>query len=105
MELKNIKKYAMPMISSAYSLELDWYHALGCFYAVENGLVRGDLTTATSDFVFERLHSVRDAHVVAQLTSSIRQSLPDDTPKDMKDSLSSKSRCYYHTSCKRPSDI
>ena len=56
-ESKNLESYAMAMISDRSGYACDWYHSLGSYYAVENGLFRNKDKVKVADFLFPNLHS------------------------------------------------
>ena len=90
-ELKNIKKYAMPQVNTFYedAYEVDWYHAMGCFGACENGFMSRSETA--KDFVFQNLHNILDQSVAKQLTKSIRNAINPYVSKEIRLSYTSKS--------------
>ena len=62
---------------------------MGCFWAVEDGLMRSECDRAKRSFVFPKLHSIKDATVARNLTAIIRDNLPpfhgEITNKDMEE--------------------
>ena len=90
-EIKVLKQYAMPMVPHPTSYVCDWFHSLGCYWACENGLYRQNPKSHVSDFLFPRLHSLRDQTIAKSLTRSIRDNLPPETPDKIKKSFTSRS--------------
>lgn len=90
-ELKTLSFYAMAMVPDSESYHCDFYHALGSFFAVENGLFRTHADGPKSNFVFPSLHALRDAGVTSLLTTIIRDNLPAETPAQLKKSFKAKS--------------
>ena len=84
----------MPMcnVKDPDNFEVDWYHAMGCFYACEGGLMIPEGSDASHhDFVFPSLHDVVDGTVASQLTTAICNNLPQGLGDDIKKQYSSKS--------------
>ena len=91
-EMKSLQTYSMPITPDSDGYACDWYHSLGCYYAVERGLYRANKkSTGVSDFVFPKLHKLRDKSISKTLTTVIRDNLPTTTPPKLKKSFSSKS--------------
>jgi hypothetical protein len=92
-EMKQLEKYAMPMVPHRNHFLNDVYHSLGSFWAVERGLFRADDpdARAIANFVFPDLHSLNDSGVSKKVTAVIRENLPAGCPADIVGSLSAKS--------------
>ena len=90
-ESKTLQHYAIPMVPEKSNYVCDWYHSLGCFYAVEQGLFRNTKNSSVSDFVFPRLHKLRDNTITKNLNKCIRENLPSGTTEKIKRSFSSRS--------------
>ena len=72
------------------NFEVDWYHAMGCFYACEGGLMIPEGSDASCcDFVFPKLHDVVDGTVASQLTTRIHNNLPQRLGDDIEKQYSS----------------
>ena len=93
-DIKDQKWYSMPMcnVKDPDNFEVDWYHAMGCCYACEGGLMIPEGSDARChDFVFPSLHDVVDGTVASELTTAIRNNLPQGLGDDIKKQYSSKS--------------
>lgn len=92
-ELKVLEKYSCPMVPDADSYILDFYHALGCYWAVEKGLYRTQtaIRSGVGNYLFPSLHKITDRRVTAKVTDTIRRSLPRGTPKEVAAAFSAKS--------------
>ena len=93
-ELKRLAAYAMPMVPhKAGGWELDFYHQLACYYAIENGLHRSEkeIEDGLLNVVFPDLHQLQDSSVTTKLSTIIRQNLPAGCPSDIQKSYSAKS--------------
>lgn len=91
-ELKTREKYAMPMVPNKKDFTFDFYHSLGSFFAVENGLFRsGDDQVAIQSYLFPDLHGYVDSGVTKKVTAIIRDNLPQGCPKELGDTYSAKS--------------
>ena len=69
----------MPMcnVKDPDNFEVDWYHAMGCFYASEGGLMIPEGSDASChDFVFPNLYDVVYGTVASQLTTAIHNNMP-----------------------------
>ena len=90
-ELKNMKKYAMPMFPNKDDWKSDFYHSVGAFWAVEWGLHRPATRQDTESFLFPHLHSIKSDNVSKKITAIMRSVLPDDIPERLQREISSKS--------------
>lgn len=92
-EAKTLSHYAMAIVPDACCYQTDFYHALGCYWAVSKGLVRSQEHTdnGTLSAVFPDLHMIRQNSVAGRVTSAIRSVLPRGLPPKIVSSLSSKS--------------
>jgi hypothetical protein len=90
-ELKKLLKYAMAMVADHENWLVDFYHAIGCFWAVEDGLFRSDMNDPAAQFVFPKLHELRDSGVAKKLTQVIRKNMPASMPQELKRQYSVKS--------------
>ena len=79
------------MVPHPTSYVCDWFHSLGCYWACENGLYRQNPKSHVSDFLFPRLHNLRDRTIATNLTRLIRDHLPPKTPDKIKKSFTSRS--------------
>ena len=93
-DIKEQKWHSMSMsnIKDPDNLEVDWYHAMGSFYACEGGLMIPEGSDASHpDFVLPSAHDVVDHTVASQLTTAIHNNLPQGLGEDNKKQYSSKS--------------
>jgi len=90
-ELKNMKRYAMPMFSNKDDWKSDFYHCVGAFWAVEWGLHRPSTRQDTESFLFPHLHSIKSDTVSKKITAIMRGVLPKNTPDKLQKEISSKS--------------
>ena len=59
-EIKTLKKHAMPMFSNKLCWLSGFYHAIGSFWMVEDGLVRTDSHAGIETFLFPYLHHLKN---------------------------------------------
>ena len=91
-EAKSLQTYSMPIFPDSAGFYCDWYHSLGCYYAVERGLFCSNKkSTGVSDFVFPRLHKLRNNSISRSITKIIRENLPQSMNPKLKNLYSSKS--------------
>ena len=92
-EAKTLTHYAMPMVPDACCYSTDFYHALGCYWAVSKGLLRFQehMDNGTVSAVFPDLHTIRQDSVAGKVTTAIRSVLPKGLPPKVVASMSSKS--------------
>ena len=71
----------------------DFYHRIACYFAFEDGLHREDqdIKRGLQNMVFPVLHLMSLGSVASLLTNTIRDNFPNECPKDMVMSYSSKS--------------
>jgi hypothetical protein len=87
-EIKTVSQYCLLFGPAKSSYILDFYHAFGSFYAVENGLYRqADANPSIHKYTFPDLHAIKDAAVASKITRIIRSLMKPDT----RDKFSSKS--------------
>ena len=87
-EIKTLTQHCMLFGPDKNSYLSDFYHAFGCFFSVENGLLRGrELDPAIHKNVVPSLHSYVNAGVAARLTKILR----DHVSPALKDRTSSRS--------------
>eukprot|EP00956_Cyclotella_meneghiniana_P002525 scaffold2885_cov62-Cyclotella_meneghiniana.AAC.2 len=91
-ESKTLKSYTMPRFTDEF-FGLDWYCVLGAYFMCDDGLFRSteDIEKGKMNAVFPSLHQVQDKAVAKKLTNAIRDNLPDDIPKHVRDRFSAKS--------------
>jgi hypothetical protein len=91
-ELKLLTKYAMAMVPHKNHFFMDWYHGLGSYWSVEQGLHRssGD-RQIIGNYVFPDLHAFSDPVVTKKVTQVIRENLPKGCPEEIAQSFSAKS--------------
>ena len=71
-KMKSLQTYSMPIFLDSAGFVCDWYHLLGCYFAMEKGLYRANkMSSGVSDFVFPRLHNVRDSRIAKNITNII----------------------------------
>lgn len=90
-KLKILIKYAMAMVADRENWLVDFYHAIGCFWAMEDGLFHSDMNDPAAQFVFPKLHEFRDAGVAKMLTQVIHKNMPEGMPEELKTDYSMKS--------------
>jgi hypothetical protein len=71
-EAKNISSYAMPMIPDSH-WEFSWYHQMGSYFAVENGVWQSQeqKNDGLLNVVFLTLNTYRDESVTKKMTAVI----------------------------------
>ena len=81
-EMKTRTKYSMPIIHHRDCWRYDMFHALGCYWAVEKGLVRSseEVKMGLTQVVFPDLYKIKKESVPKKITAAIRNNLPDNTP-------------------------
>ena len=89
-ETKTLQHYSMPMVPDCKGYACYWYHSLGSFYAVEHGLYCSEQKNSVLDFVFPKLHRLRDNTITKNITKCIQENLPSGTTKKLLRSFSSK---------------
>jgi hypothetical protein len=87
-----MSSYAMPMIPDS-RWGFCWYHQIGSYFAVENGLWRSQEQKKDGllNVVFPALNSYRDESVTKKMTAVIGQNLHKDCPPNIKQSFTAKS--------------
>jgi hypothetical protein len=92
-ETKTLHCYPMPMVPEKLSWEYDFYHMLGTYYSIKNGLHRSqdEINKGLLNSVFPDLHQYLDTGATKQMTSIIREKLPEGCPDKITKSLSIKS--------------
>ena len=92
-ELKTMVHYCMPMVPDACLWQLDWFHALGCHWAVDKALIRSSLNKkdGTYNALFPSLHRCSENKIADRISGIIRNNLPRGTPKSVVTGLSSRS--------------
>ena len=89
-EIKVLKNYAMPMVPHQDNYPCNWFHSLASFWICEKGLFRKNMKSHVSDFLFPKLHRLRDTTIATNLTRTIRENLPQKTPEKVKKSFTSR---------------
>ena len=76
-EMKKLQKYAMPMVPDYESFYFDIYHALGCYIAVNFGLVRTpeQKNRGMENVVFPSLYNVKTNNVAGIIQKMIQKVL------------------------------
>ena len=92
-EMKRLARYAMPMVPRKCGWELDFYHQLASYFAVENGLHRSDqqIQDGLENVVFLDLHRFKDEGVTKKISRTLQNNLPNGCPSDVAKSYSAKS--------------
>jgi hypothetical protein len=90
LELKTVSKQAMPMFPNKHSWLTDFYHCLGSYWAVEEGLFRTDDDDGIQSFLFPNLHNMKNNSVTTKCTNIIKRVLPPGTPTQLKSQYSAK---------------
>ena len=91
LETKTKSVQAMPMFPDKCYYLLDFYHAIGSYWAVEGGLFRTDDQSPYATYLFPLLHKMADNSVASKILNTIRDLLPEDMKKELKQSFSGKS--------------
>ena len=81
-ESKNFTSYAMPMGASNIHFLLDFYHALGCFWAIENGLYRHSSQEHCRTWLFPSLVQYSNNYIATKIKSYVQSYLPWKNEKD-----------------------
>ena len=81
----------MAMVPDRDSYICDFYHSLWCFFTLEKGLFRDNISKRASDFLFPTLHKLRNNSITSSLTRTIRDNLPGGICNEVKNYFSSKS--------------
>ena len=76
-EMKKLQKYAMPMVPDYESFYFDIYHAMGCYIAVDFGLVRTpeQKNRGMENVVFPSLYNVKTNSVARKIQNMIQKVL------------------------------
>jgi hypothetical protein len=93
-ELKTMEKYAMPVVPDKKHFLPDFFHSVGSFWSVDDGLYRDENDpdqAAIAFYLFPDLHGFTDNGVTKKITSVIRENLPNGCPTDILNSYSAKS--------------
>lgn len=91
LETKTKSVQAMVMYPDKFYYLLDFYHALGSYWAVEGGLFRSEDQSSYATYLFPLLHNMTDNSVSNKILQTIRALLPGDMKKELKLSYSGKS--------------
>lgn len=81
----------MIMVPNRHDYVCDWFHSLGTYWVVDKGLYREDINSNVDDFLFPKLHKIRDKTIAKNLTNLIRENLPASTPEKIKRGFTSRS--------------
>jgi hypothetical protein len=75
--LKKLEKYSMPMVPDFESYIFDFYHCMGCFFAIENGLLRSgnQIRRGLENVVFPSLFNVKTKNVAEKIQKNIQRVL------------------------------
>jgi hypothetical protein len=76
-ELKKLEKYSMPMVPDYESYLFDFYHSIGCFFAIENGLLRSSnqICRGLENVVFPSLFNVKTKNVAEKIQKNVQRVL------------------------------
>lgn len=90
-EMKTISKHAMPMVPDRH-YPVCFYHAIGCYFALEDGLLRSpEMERSKKNVLFPSLQNVSNESVARKLGKMIKDNLPKDTPAEIAKKFSGKS--------------
>ncbi|CAJ1953515.1 unnamed protein product [Cylindrotheca closterium] len=106
-EIKTLKKYSLLMVPDTRWL-FDFYHCIGCYFAIENGLYRSEIAKKKGhlNVMFPVLYSIMDSQVAKKIGQILKNHLPKGTPKEVKNKISVKSlRCGGITLLSRHHEI
>ena len=90
---KTSRIQSMPMVVDADSWENCIYHALASYFAVEDGLFCDSKSSKCVTRLFPIFTSLMDNTISKKLSATIRDNLPPQCPKDLKNSFLGKSIC------------
>ena len=89
--MKTLSIQAMSMLADKLHYLLCWYHCLGSYWCVEMGLHQNPGQDAFKTFLYPFFHGMKDANVSKKIIQIIRENLPKDCPKSLKNCYSGKS--------------
>jgi hypothetical protein len=81
----------MPMLVSKFEYHGCFYHCVGSYWAVEDGLSRDESQKDTESFLFPVLHEVLDTTVADKIAAIIQSNLPEKCPQKLKKQYTGKS--------------
>lgn len=95
-DLKNRDVSAKPMIHNRLGWNYDWFHAMGCYWAVENGLYRSDSEKEKGwEYgMFPQLLKVQPRGASKKVQTAMRNNLPTGTPEHIAKLITGKSVRY-----------
>ena len=91
-EAKTLPEHFMTFVSDANTYQSDIFHALGCFFALDDGLFRSieAKSCLVGGFVFPSLHNIADKTVGANMTKLLQKFVPKEQAS-LKSRISSRS--------------
>jgi hypothetical protein len=90
-DVKTIDTYSMAMVLHCYNYKICWYHAMACYFAVEDGLFRTPSQSHFAQKVFPNLNKLQDGAASRKLTDLIRKFIPKGVSAEVRNSFSAKS--------------
>ncbi|KAG7372875.1 hypothetical protein IV203_033599 [Nitzschia inconspicua] len=93
-EMKNIHVYSMGIVPDLVHWLFDFYHCFGCYFMVENGLMRTDeeIKQGKVNVVFPSIFNTVESSSSRKLTAAIRSTISG--PPDVKNRYSARSLRY-----------
>ncbi|KAG7345613.1 hypothetical protein IV203_033144 [Nitzschia inconspicua] len=93
-EMKNIHVYSMGIVPDLVHWLFDFYHCFGCYFMVENGLMRTDeeIKPGKVNVVFPSIFNTVESSTSRKLTAAIRSTISG--PPDVKNRYSARSLRY-----------
>jgi hypothetical protein len=79
------------MVPHRHNYRVCFFHAMACYYAVEDGLFRDQSHSQCSQKVFPNLNKIQDSAVSRKLTELIRKFIPNGVSNEVRKSFSAKS--------------
>ena len=76
MDMKTLTLQAMVMVADKKHYLCDFYHSVGSYWCVEEGLMRFPEEEAYQTFLFPILHRMRDANVSVKILKILRGECP-----------------------------
>jgi hypothetical protein len=90
-DLKTVYTYSMAMIPHRFNYRVDFYHAMACFFCVEDGLFWKPDQKSCYQKAFPNLHNIKDGAFSRKLTDLIRKYIPNGASDEVRNSFSAKS--------------
>ena len=81
----------MAMVPHQDNYQVCWYHAMACYFAVEDGLCRDPTQQQVYQKVFPKLNAIQNSAASRKLTGTIRKFIPAGVSDEVRKSFSAKS--------------